>query len=132
MDTASLQRLSNKLREIQEDLRSSEDTTKHCIKRLKEHTAQSTYQGTSDPDTLSDVTHLYRTYLTDYEKHREATNDDYQDTIRGLSEAYLSLCPFYKGRSLPEPSFLGSTQDIGELYGLFMLMGVATLYGLPT
>jgi len=130
MDAETLRALSDKLYDIQEELKDAEATTKECIKHLKDTTTETTYQGLSDADTLSDVSHIYDTYLDSYESLYEAKNDDYQASIRGLSEAYLSLCPFYVGPSLPKTTFLDSKIEITELYGLFLLMGVASLCGI--
>ena len=130
MDAETLRALSDKLYDIQEELKDAEATTKECIKHLKDTTTETTYQGLSDADTLSDVSHIYDTYLDSYESLYEAKNDDYQASIRGLSEAYLSLCPFYVGPSLPKTTFLDSKLEMTELYGLFLLMGVASLFGL--
>jgi hypothetical protein len=130
MDAETLRALSDKLYDIQEDLKDAEATTKECIKHLKGTTAETTYQGLSDADTLSDVSHIYDTYLDSYESLYEAKNDEYQASIRGLSEAYLSLCPFYVGPSLPKTTFLDSNIEITELYGLFLLMGVASMCGI--
>jgi hypothetical protein len=130
MDAETLRALSDKLYDIQEELKDAEATTKECIKHLKDTTAEATHQGLSDSDTLSDVSHIYDTYLDSYESLYEATNDEYQASIRGLSEAYLSLCPFYVGPSLPKTTFLDSKIEITELYGLFLLMGVASMCGI--
>jgi len=130
MDAEALRTLSDRLYGIQEELKDAEATTKECIKHLKDTTAEATHQGLSDSDTLSDVTQIYETYLDSYESLYEAKNDEYQASIRGLSEAYLSLCPFYVGTSLPKTTFLDSKREMTELYGLFILMGVASLFGL--
>tara|TARA_B110001469_G_C9626815_1_gene313000 strand:+ start:1364 stop:1783 length:420 start_codon:yes stop_codon:yes gene_type:complete len=130
MDTESLRALSEKLYVIQGDLKDAEATTKDCIKHLKDTTTETTYQGITDADTLADVSHIYETYLDSYELLYEVKNDEYQSSIRGLSDSYLSLCPFYVGPSLPKTTFIDSKLEMTELYGLFIIMGVASMFGL--
>lgn len=115
--------LSQKLRSIQEALHSQETTLKDLHKTLSEHTGLHTFEK-------EELRRDYRTFLGDYEASYDIANQEYQQAIDGLSESYLSLCPFYQGPSLPKPTFLDSSTDIGDLYALFVIMGVAHMYGI--
>ena len=118
-----MESLSEKLSKIQSDL-ASQETTLHAIyKNLYENPDVSEWDKT-------ELRSEYNTYLSDYEVAYEKANKDYQSSIEGLSESYLSMCPFYNGPSLPKSTFIDSPKDICDLYGLFIIMGIANMYGI--
>ena len=119
----NLDSLDAKLSNIQTELHSQETHLKNMYETFSQ-----------DPDIHSfEREHLraeYQTYLNDYERAYDIANQEYQKSIEGLSESYLSMCPFYKGPSLPKPTFIDSKQDIADLYGLFLIVGIAHMYGI--
>ena len=118
-----LQSLSHKLSSLQSELSEQEDVLKDMYQNLSEN------QGLH-PFEKEEMRQEYQTYLNDYERAYDIANREYQSSIDGLSESYLSLCPFYKGTSLPKSSFLESPKDVADLYGLFLILGIAHMYGL--
>ena len=118
-----LDALPRKLDAVHTSLQASSATLQDAYKHLSEH-------PDAHPFEAEEMRSEYQTYLSDYERTYDIANREYQASIEGLSEAYLSLCPSYKGPSLPRPSFISSKQDICDLYGLFLIMGIAHLYGI--
>ena len=119
----NLEELSQKLDTVHSSLQDEEVILKDAYKHLSEH-------PDVHPFEAEEMRAEYQKYLSDYERAYDLANREYQASIEGLSEAYLSLCPYYKGPSLPRPSFISSKQDICDLYGLFLIMGIANLYGI--
>ena len=117
------QELHKKLHTIHDELQHQETKLTSLYKQLSENPKVSAWEQT-------ELRNEYHTHLQDYEVAYDNANRDYQQSIEGLSEAYLSMCPFYKGPSLPKATFLDSPNDIRDLYALFLLMGVAHMYGI--
>jgi len=117
-----IEALTAKLSKIKSSLKETESTMKRVSETLK------------DSRELPEDEHLiakdeFFSHLKDYELTYETANDEYQQGIRGLSEAYLSMCPEYQGPNLPKTTFLDTSDGIRELYGLFLMAGVFSLYG---
>ena len=114
--------LSQKLRNIRETLRESDST----LKKVYEKIAKS---PDADPDDRETARKEYESYLSDYEVAYQRLNTEYKETIARFSDAYLSMCPYYVGPEIPRPHFLSSKEEVKQLYGLFFLAGVASLFG---
>ena len=117
------QDLHHKLHNIHDELQQQTTKLHSLYKQLSENPNVSAWEQT-------ELRSEYHSYLQDYEVAYDNANREYQQSIEGLSESYLSLCPFYKGPSLPKETFLDSPNDIRDLYALFLLMGVAHMYGI--
>ena len=116
-----LRELDKKLSQIQSELDIQETTLRNL---------QNTISGDNHPFEDELRKQEYQTHLRDYRESYDTLNQDYQESIEGLSESYLSMCPFYKGPSLPKPTYIDSKQDIADLYGLFLILGISQIYGL--
>lgn len=114
--------LSEKLRKIKETLNESDST----LKKVYEKIAKS---QDADPDDRETARQGYESYLSDYEVAYQRLNTEYKGTIAGFSDAYLSMCPYYVGPEIPRPHFLSSKEEVKQLYGLFFLAGLASLFG---
>jgi len=71
--------------------------------------------------------------LSKEEQTYQQQNEEYKRSISHLSPAYLSMSEFYVGPNLPrehKQTFLDSKSDIEQLYGLFMFVGIASMYDL--
>jgi len=116
-----IEALTKRLGNVKDSLKETEGTMKRVSETLK------------DSDLPENERLIARdeffTHLQDYEQAYETANEEYQREISGLSEAYLSLCPLYQGPTLPKTTFLDSSQDIKELYGLFLMAGFFSLFG---
>ena len=123
MDPDSLSATFQKIQKVQDELQEQETKIRDIYKDMSENPHTSEW----DKPLLRNE---YRNYLSDYEAAYDKANKDYQESIQGLSDAYLSMCPFYKGKSLPKATFIDSKNDICDLYALFLLMGVAHMYGI--
>ena len=118
-----LDALNEKLKKIQSSLDVQETKLKDIHKDLSEN--QNLHQFEKE-----ELRRDYQTFLDDYEYSYDIANQRYKESIEGLSDAYLSMCPFYKGPNLPKQTFLDSKQDVADLYGLFVIMGLAHMYGI--
>jgi hypothetical protein len=116
-----LEALAKRLGNVRESLKETENTMKRVSETLKDSDVPENERLIARDEFFD--------HLQDYEQAYERANEDYQKEISGLSEAYLSLCPLYQGPNLPKTTFLDSSQDIKELYGLFMVAGLFSLYG---
>ena len=114
--------LSQKLRNIQETLNESDSTLKQVYEKIA--TSED-----ADPDDRETARQGYESYLSDYEVAYQRLNTEYKETIAGFSDAYLSMCPYYVGPEIPRPHFLSSKEEVKQLYGLFFLAGLASLFG---
>jgi hypothetical protein len=113
--------LAKRLGNVKDSLKDTEETMKRVSETLKDSDLPENERIVARDE--------YFSHLKDYEQAYERANEDYQKEISGLSEAYLSLCPLYQGPNLPKTTFLDSSQDIKELYGLFMMAGLFSLFG---
>ena len=118
-----LDALNTKLKGIQDSLDAQETTLKDLHKDLSENQNLHSFEK-------EELRRDYQTFLNDYEYDYDVANQQYKESIEGLSEAYLSMCPFYKGPNLPKQTFLDSKADVADLYALFMIMGLAHMYGI--
>ena len=118
-----LDALNTKLKHIQDSLDAQETTLKDLHKDLSENQNLHSFEK-------EELRRDYQTFLDDYEYAYDVANQQYKESIEGLSEAYLSMCPFYKGPNLPKQTFLDSKADVADLYALFMIMGLAHMYGI--
>ena len=118
-----LDALNTKLKGIQDSLDAQETTLKDLHKDLSENQNLHSFEK-------EELRRDYQTFLNDYEYAYDVANQQYKESIEGLSEAYLSMCPFYKGPNLPKQTFLDSKADVADLYALFMIMGLAHMYGI--
>jgi len=116
-----LEALTKRLGNVRESLKETEETMKRVSETLKDSDLPENERLVARDE--------FFTHLQDYEQAYETANEDYQKEFSGLSEAYLSLCPLYQGPNLPKTTFLDSSQDIKELYGLFMMAGIFSLFG---
>ena len=120
-----LDTLNEKLKRIQSSLDVQETKLKDIHKDLSEN--QNLHQFEKE-----ELRRDYQTFLDDYEYSYDIANQRYKESIEGLSDAYLSMCPFYKGPNLPKQTFLDSKQDVADLYALFVIMGLAHMYGISS
>ena len=118
-----LDALNTKLKGIQDSLDAQETTLKDLHKDLSENQNLHSFEK-------EELRRDYQTFLNDYEYAYDVANQQYKESIEGLSEAYLSMCPFYKGPNLPKQTFLDSKADVADLYALFLIMGLAHMYGI--
>ena len=114
--------LAKRLQNIQTSLRESDST----LRDIYETIATS---KDADKDVKDTAQKEYESYLSDYEIMYQRLNNEYKSTIAGLSDAYLSMCPYYVGPEIPRPHFLSSKEEVKQLYGLFFLAGIASLFG---
>ena len=114
--------LAKRLQNIQTSLRESE----HTLRNIYETIATS---KDADKDVKDTAQKEYESYLSDYEIMYQRLNNEYKSTIAGFSDAYLSMCPYYVGPEIPRPHFLSSKEEVKQLYGLFFLAGIASLFG---
>jgi len=114
--------LSRKLQKIQSELQESEKSLQSISQKIKDN-----------PMTDADDKELARielySYMSKYEAEYQRSNDDYKELISHFSKPYLEMSPFYVGPELPRHTFLSSKEDVCQLYGLFVLLGVATIFG---
>ena len=120
-----LDALNTKLKGIQDSLDAQETTLKDLHKDLSENQNLHSFEK-------EELRRDYQTFLDDYEYAYDVANQQYKESIEGLSEAYLSMCPFYKGPNLPKQTFLDSKADVADLYALFLIMGLAHMYGISS
>ena len=113
--------LAKRLGKVKASLQDTEVTMKHVSETLKNSDIPENERLVARDEFFS--------HLKDYEKAYELANEEYQQGIQGLSEAYLSMCPEYQGPCLPKTTFLDSSNDIKDLYGLFLMAGMLSLYG---
>jgi len=118
-----LDALNTKLKGIQDSLDAQETTLKDLHKDLSENQNLHSFEK-------EELRRDYQTFLNDYEYAYDVANQQYKESIEGLSDAYLSMCPFYKGPNLPKQTFLDSKADVADLYALFLIMGLAHMYGI--
>lgn len=118
-----LDALNTKLKGIQDSLDAQETTLKDLHKDLSENQNLHSFEK-------EELRRDYQTFLNDYEYDYDVANQQYKESIEGLSDAYLSMCPFYKGPNLPKQTFLDSKADVADLYALFLIMGLAHMYGI--
>jgi hypothetical protein len=121
MDAETIGALTQSLSEIHASLDESEETLKRVSETLR-------HDQSLTEDERFEAREQFFSYLQDYERAYEKANDEYRASIQNLSDAYLEICPFYKGANLPKKTFLDSSQDVGELYVLFLMAGLCSLW----
>ena len=114
--------LNRRLQKIQSELKQSEKSLQGICKKIKDNPL-------TDADDKELARNEYYSYLSKYESEYQRSNDDYKELISGFSKEYIEMCPSYVGPELPRHSFLSSKEDVCQLYSLFLLLGVATIFG---
>jgi hypothetical protein len=112
-----LDRLSEKLKRIQNDLKKETEKCKEFAKKLSEQTFD-------DPRDEKVAKDNYYDTLDHYEKIYQKKNDEYKELISGFSDAYLEMSSFYVGPELPrehEQTFLDDKESLNTLYFMFMM-----------
>ena len=114
--------LNRRLQKIQSELKQSEKSLQGICQNIKDNPL-------TDADDKELARNEYYSYLSKYESEYQRSNDDYKELISGFSKEYIEMCPLYVGPELPRHSFLDSKEDVCQLYSLFLLLGVATIFG---
>jgi len=114
--------LNRRLERIQSELKESEKSLQGISQKIKNNPM-------TDADDKELARNDYYSYLSKYESEYQRSNDDYMELISGFSKEYIEMCPFYVGPELPRHTFLSSKEDVCQLYGLFTLLGLATIFG---
>ena len=114
--------LSRKLQKIQSELQESEKSLQGISQKIKDNPM-------TDADDREVARNELYSYMSKYEAEYQRSNDDYKELISHFSKPYLEMSPFYVGPELPRHTFLSSKEDVCQLYGLFVLLGIATIFG---
>ena len=114
--------LSRRLQKIQSELQGSEKSLQKISQNIKDNPM-------TDADDRELARNEFYSHMSKYEADYQRANDDYKELISRYSKPYLEMSPFYVGSELPRHSFLSSKEDVCQLYGLFVLLGVATIFG---
>lgn len=115
--------LSSRLQSVQDELHHTEKPLQDAFKRIAEH-------PDADPDDRMNARQEYYKTLSVYEQQYQTLNQEYKDIIKDLSEPYLKMSEFYVGPELPRHHYLSSPKDVSELYMLFLLAGIASVFGI--
>jgi len=118
-----LRALDKRVQKVKQSLEESEKDIKRVSKNIYHN------ENISREDKVI-AGEIYHSYLKEYEKQYENQNEEYHKMIEGLSPAYLSMSEWYEGPDLKKHTFLDSGEDVKELYGLFIGMGVLSLFGI--
>ena len=114
--------LSRRLQKIQSELQDSEKSLQKISQNIKDNPM-------TDADDKELARNEFYSHMSKYEADYQRANDDYKELISRYSKPYLQMSDFYVGPKLPTHSFLSSKEDVCQLYGLFVLLGVATIFG---
>ena len=117
-----MEELSRRLQKVQSELQESEKSLQKISQNIKDNPM-------TDADDKELARNEFYSYMSKYEADYQRANDDYKELISRYSKPYLEMSPFYVGSELPRHSFLSSKEDVCQLYGLFVLLGVATIFG---
>uniref|UniRef100_A0A6C0FAR4 Uncharacterized protein n=1 Tax=viral metagenome TaxID=1070528 RepID=A0A6C0FAR4_9ZZZZ len=115
--------LSKRLQNVKQDLKKSETPLKDAFKNIAEH-------PDTDPDDREHARQEYYKAITIYEQQYQTLNNEYKEIIKDLSDSYLSMSEFYVGPELPRIHYLSTPKDVSELYLLFLLAGIASVFGI--
>ena len=114
--------LSRRLQKIQSELQESDKSLQKISQNIKDNPM-------TDADDKELARNEFYSHMSKYEADYQRSNDDYKELISRYSKPYLQMSDFYVGPELPRHSFLSSKEDVYQLYGLFVLLGIATIFG---
>ena len=117
-----MEELSRRLQKVQSELQESEKSLQKISQKIKDNPM-------TDADDKELARNEFYSHMSKYEADYQRANDDYKELISRYSKPYLQMSPFYVGPELPRHSFLSSKEDVCQLYGLFVLLGLATIFG---
>jgi hypothetical protein len=117
-----MEELSRRLQKVQSELQDSDKSLQKISQNIKDNPM-------TDADDKELARNEFYSYMSKYEADYQRANDDYKELISKFSKPYLQMSDFYVGPELPRHSFLSSKEDVYQLYGLFVLLGIATIFG---
>ena len=119
----NIQELQDKIKNISDDLQTTDETFKETIENISEQDI-----------TKESYDVLYST-MTEDEKEYHRVNEKYKEYISRFSKSYIEMSEFYYGPELPyeiykkhfkkDTPYLDSKKGIEDMYGLFIFYMIA-------